>query len=481
MKIIDDVTDSCETCVALKQLPKEIFSESTGEIDGFGSHFSADVIERNQQCIIIVREKLSSFTMTKFIKDQTANSLKEALITMILEMIPHSGTTVQVDCASAWQTLANESNQDRSQLKRLNIKIDLGRHHNRNKNPISDNACKEFHKETLRLKPEGTKLNDIERAMITANMNQRIRKSGLSSKEICYKRDLISNMERTITDQDIAKKIIQERKERHNLYQENQVDIQVGHNVFLKNDKSKMRARELYKVIQTYVENGEPWAIIQKHNSQFRMKKYKVKTAELILLPGQNYTPKTEENEGHEEPRTKTKKPTQTNIERERNKPKIKRQAAIRARELIAQMDAVQLPKKNDNLKHGWDYERHLEMLAYDDEDIFYVPIDEHPPQQATSDDERITFSGSPTTSSSSSSEYDSETSDKEDIPPPIPPKLPMNLLERQDLSSQLDLPEVIDAAKTHHYTLDPLRRRTSSRKRNNLLDYAKFSKTGEK
>ena len=81
--------------------------------------------------------------------------------------------------------------------------------------------------------------------------------------------------------------------------------------------------------------------------------------------------PKTEETEEHEEARIKTEKPAQTNIGREQNKPKIRRQAAIRARELIAQMDSIQVPKKNHNLKHGWDYEKHLEMLAYDDEDTF--------------------------------------------------------------------------------------------------------------
>ena len=198
-KIIDEISNSCETCVALKQLPKEIFSESTGNIDGFGSHFSADVIERNQQYILIIREKLSSFILTKFIPNQTAQTLKEALISLILDMVPHTGTEVQVDCATSWATLANDSNTENSQLKRLKIAIILGRHFNKNKNPVIDNACKEFHKESLRLKPDGGMLSEIERATITRNMNQRIRKSGLSSKEICFKRDVINNTEKTLT------------------------------------------------------------------------------------------------------------------------------------------------------------------------------------------------------------------------------------------------------------------------------------------
>ena len=173
-RIIEEISDSCETCAALKQLPKEVFSESTGPINGFGTHFTADVIERNRQAILIVREKLSSFTLTKFISDQKANTLKDALIGLILDMVPQSGSVIQVDCATSWANLAKESNTDNSDLKRLGIVIDLGRQHNPNKNPIIDNACKEFHKEVLRLKPEGTVLTEIERAIITTNMNQRI-------------------------------------------------------------------------------------------------------------------------------------------------------------------------------------------------------------------------------------------------------------------------------------------------------------------
>ena len=98
-RIIEEVT-----CAALKHLPTQILSESTGKIDGFGTHFSADVIERNRQKIFIIREKLSNFTLTKFIEDQKANTLKQALVALILDMIPQSGATVQVDCATSWST-----------------------------------------------------------------------------------------------------------------------------------------------------------------------------------------------------------------------------------------------------------------------------------------------------------------------------------------------------------------------------------------
>ena len=88
--------------------------------------------------------------MTKLIEDQKAETLKEALISLIADFIPHAGSTIQVDCATSWAALANQAGDENSDLRKLKIIIDLGRHHNKNKNPVSDNACKEFHKEVHR-------------------------------------------------------------------------------------------------------------------------------------------------------------------------------------------------------------------------------------------------------------------------------------------------------------------------------------------
>ena len=63
LRIIEEVTNACELCAAVKTLPKETFTQSTGKMEGFGANLSADVIERNGQQILIVREKLSSYTI----------------------------------------------------------------------------------------------------------------------------------------------------------------------------------------------------------------------------------------------------------------------------------------------------------------------------------------------------------------------------------------------------------------------------------
>ena len=70
--------------------------------------------------------------MTKFIDNQKADTLKEALISLIVDLIPQSGTIIQVDSAIAWTTLSTQSLEENSDLKKLNIGIDLGRHANKN-------------------------------------------------------------------------------------------------------------------------------------------------------------------------------------------------------------------------------------------------------------------------------------------------------------------------------------------------------------
>ena len=84
-------------------------------------------------------------------------------MTGVIDFIPETGTTVQVDCAPGLQTLAAEAKLDGSILKKLGIVIDLGRVHNVNKNPVAENAIKEFHKERLRLNSAGGRISETEK------------------------------------------------------------------------------------------------------------------------------------------------------------------------------------------------------------------------------------------------------------------------------------------------------------------------------
>ena len=203
-RIIDEISMKCSTCASLRQLPKEIFSESTEINETFGSHFSADVIRREGQKILLVREKLSQFTITSLIPDETAHSLGDTLIASVIEFIPNDGAIIQVDNAPGFQTLKSESVMPGSLLNKFRINIDLGRVLNKNRNPVAENGIKEFHKECLRMIPTGGPLNKVQLAAITKNMNGRIRDRGFSSKEMAFRRDTITNENTNTQDGHLA-------------------------------------------------------------------------------------------------------------------------------------------------------------------------------------------------------------------------------------------------------------------------------------
>ena len=56
--------------------------------------------------------------------------------------MPASGAVIQVDNAPALQALKSESETDGSILKKLNIRIELGRVFNKNKNPVAEKRYK---------------------------------------------------------------------------------------------------------------------------------------------------------------------------------------------------------------------------------------------------------------------------------------------------------------------------------------------------
>merc|ERR1711884_923840 len=103
---------------------------------------------------------------------------------------------------------------------------------------------------------------------------------------------------------------------------------------------------------------------------------------------------------------------------------------------------------------HGWDYEKLLEQIQFDDEETWYQYLEDQnlPPEI---DEDNIDSDDTPTNESSSSeheefedandaeSESSSTVTDNSEDPPPIPVKLPINMNVRQNLAQELRHPEV--------------------------------------
>ena len=310
-KVVDQIQSNCPICTSLSNIPKEIVKQSTTPSGTFASKFSADVLKQHKQLIFICRENLSQYTTATILTDETADSIREAIIASVLDLMPEEGTTVRLDPAPGNQTLALETEKIGKTffqileadeiLVKYGIKIDLGRVHNINKNPVAENAVKEFHKERLRLKPEGGPITEIDRCIIIRNINQRIRNRGLAAKEILLRRDLVTNHPKDVSDAKLSESQLAKRESAHPINEKSKAtyntlpkdaDVRIGDSVYIKNDLSKLRGREQHLVVKTFNENGVEWAELQKANNQLRSKRYKLKLSEIITVPFGNNTVK---------------------------------------------------------------------------------------------------------------------------------------------------------------------------------------------
>ena len=280
-KAISRTIDSCHTCMSLKQIPSQFKKQSsTKPPDKIGSWYASDVVKREGQLVLLVRENVSALTHATLLLSESSQSLKDGLITTISRFRPPSGDEVKirVDGASGFQALLTDS-----LLESYHIKIEIGEIKNCNKNPISERSVSEFHNELCKLKPSGGRITDAELAVVVSNMNSRVRENGYSSLEVWTMRDQITGEKLPIEDKNLIEEKYKSRLKRHETsakYKgrgrttETEIDVKVGEVVYLYQDRVKTNARSRYMVMEV----EDQYCIVQKFTErQFRGKKYKVK------------------------------------------------------------------------------------------------------------------------------------------------------------------------------------------------------------
>lgn len=288
-KHISTIIGNCHTCQSLKSVPKELHEQSSTDFpDVPCKSFAADVIKRHSQSIFAMRDTFSSFTTASLIPDETGAVLKDILIPSVslLRPNPQTAVTVRVDNAPGFRTLRSDLD-----LSKLQISLDFGRVHNKNKNPVIDKGISELISEILRFCPEGGKLTPVSLAFAVNQLNSRIRNRGLSAWEILLKRDQSSMEALDLSDSSLS-------QSQRNIREKNQQssakskarggDVAVplmvdpGCLVYLKSDGDKTKARDRYIVTSV---NGD-FCTIQNITKSLRNTKYCVKRAEVFpVLP----------------------------------------------------------------------------------------------------------------------------------------------------------------------------------------------------
>ena len=302
---LDLVTRSCHTCVALSDMPNNFLQQTmTTHPSSVGSNFSADVVRRSGQHILLIREYISSFTQAKLIPNEQAATLRTALQVLCSNLIPVTGSksTVKVDPASSCRSLVKDR-----ELGSSGISVELGWEKFKNKNPVAERAIRELHSELNRVL-EGSKLiseKDLARAV--ANMNCRIRGEGVSAREIWYQRDQYSGSQIPIDDLMLIKAKEEQKKSAHKSSATFKARgkkeavypaISKGDLIYVNSDRDKTHPRDRYVVTEVLTHTCK----VQKFSGmQLRARSYTVNRADILKVQPWLFTDASSESDDESE------------------------------------------------------------------------------------------------------------------------------------------------------------------------------------
>lgn len=295
-KAISTVVSNCHQCASLKTIPTRFKPQTSSEPPlSIGTSFAADVMRRCRQIILVLRETVSSFTLTSFITSEKQDDLLAGLLALASAVRPLGSVPmiIRVDCAPGFRALSNHPI-----LAQYNISLTLGHAKNANKNPVAERAIEELGRELLHISPEGGAVSNLSLALATSNLNMRIRHSGLSARETWTQRDQITGEQLPISDHNLISAQNDARAKNHPHSARSKAHgkdpsldhanvFQVGDLVYIASERDKNKARERYMVVHC----SQDCCTIRKFTqSQFRSRTYEVKSSELYhvsptLLP----------------------------------------------------------------------------------------------------------------------------------------------------------------------------------------------------
>ena len=291
-RALSEVSSSCDTCMSLQKMSNRYLEQSSTKPESIGSHFNADVVKREKQNILVLRENISAFTTAKIIANEQANTLKDSLLILLSQVCPCAGVsaTVRVDPHQSWRSVVMSQ-----VLEKEGIRLELGSEKNPNKNTIVDGGIKEMHAEINRIDPSGNAISEVTLAKVVATMNDRIRGNGLSSREMWVKRDTFTGKQLPIDDVKILNQKYESRLKSHKSSEKFQSrgktsavypEIEVGDLVYLNSDRSKLKPRDKYIVVQPKEDVRPNTVCVQKFvGAQLRSRRYTVNAADIIKVP----------------------------------------------------------------------------------------------------------------------------------------------------------------------------------------------------
>lgn len=253
-----------------------------------GLTFASDVLKRNKQLVFVLRETSTSYTVASLIENEKRDTVRDSLICLCMDLHPIFGppAVVRVDPAPCFIAL-----RDDNILRQLNINLDIGRVKNVNKNPVAEKAISELEDEIQRLEPSGCALTKVQLSIAVSKLNCRIRREGMSAKELRTQRNQFTHEQLPICDKEIILNQHQARLDNHKASekcknktksQSLSCSVTVGDLVYLYNDRNKLSSRQHYLVVSSQ----DNWLFVKKFTgNQLRSTSYKIRQNECFRVP----------------------------------------------------------------------------------------------------------------------------------------------------------------------------------------------------
>ena len=289
---VQRVADGCHRCASLKKAPAFMLDQSTCHPpEVVGAAFAADVFRRERQFILVVRECVTSFTLTSIIENERSETLRDALLRLCVGVCPLDGpfAVVRTDPAPGFAALEGDE-----VLATHRLVVEVGRVKNINKNPVAERAIQELQGEILRIEPNCKAVTPLLLSVSTARLNSRVRSRGLAAREMMFQRDQFSHQQLPVDDQALIREQQTQRVANHPYSMRAKapsgragapVSLQPGDLVYLYGDRNKSRARDRYLVVSV----DGAWCNIQKFTgNQLRRTSYRVRVSDCYKVRDQS-------------------------------------------------------------------------------------------------------------------------------------------------------------------------------------------------
>ena len=283
-KAIHMTSHSCHHCASLINTPTMTVPQSNSDPpEVVGISYAADIIKRERQLILVLRECVTSYTACCFVADERCDTIRDSLINLCIGFT----TTWWPSCGHTHRPCARIR---RSRQWRPTGEISTNNWawscQKRQQEPVAEKAVRDLECELVHQQHTGGTVTQLELSVATANLNTRLRNNGFSARELWTRRDQFTNEQLPLTDYNLIHQqhILRNANHAHSDMSKSpggalpkSQHINVGDIVYLYADPNKTRSRCRYIVVST---DGS-WLNMSKFiGNQLRATSYRVKRAE---------------------------------------------------------------------------------------------------------------------------------------------------------------------------------------------------------